>query len=95
MTGYTILNSRKRVIVALVHSIFFLAVAMAGLFTTVAPLGAESHAGAWGIAGIYVTVSAILGWLTAIAGAENGRISRSARGAAMAVNQPKIALTVT
>lgn len=67
MPGYTILTTRKRVIVALVHTVVFLAVAAAGLFFRVAPLRAESPVSAWILAGVYLTVSAILLWLTAIA----------------------------
>ena len=66
MTGYTILTTRKRVVVALVHSVFFLAVAMAGLFSTVGPLRPGSPVSAWIIAGIYLAVSSVLVWLTSI-----------------------------
>jgi hypothetical protein len=68
MNGYTILTTRKRVIIALVHTVVFLAVAMAGLFYTVGPLRRASPTSAWIIASIYVIVSSILLWLTAISG---------------------------
>ena len=66
MLGYTILTTRKRVIVALVHSVVFLGVAMAGLFSTVGALRVASPVSAWIMAGVYVLVSSILLWLTAI-----------------------------
>lgn len=68
MNGYTILTTRKRVIIALVHTVVFLAVATAGLFYTVGPLRMASPASAWIIAGIYAIVSSVLLWLMAISG---------------------------
>jgi hypothetical protein len=68
MNGYTILTTRKRVIVALVHSVVFLIVAAFGTITTVRPLRMASPASAWVMVGIYVIVSSILLWLTAISG---------------------------
>ena len=68
MIGYTILTTRKRVIVALVHSVVFLVVATFGLFTTVGALHRASPVSAWMVAGIYVIVSSILLWLTGISG---------------------------
>ena len=68
MNGCTILNTRKRVIVALIHTVVFLAVATAGLFSNVGPLRMASPKSAWIVAGIYVAVSSVLVWLTAISG---------------------------
>jgi len=68
MNGYTILTTRKRVIVALIHSMVFLGVATAGLFSTVGPLRMASPVSAWIMAVVYMIVSSILAWLTAISG---------------------------
>ncbi|MEI9976095.1 MAG: hypothetical protein WDO73_30980 [Ignavibacteriota bacterium] len=66
MNGCKILNTRKRVVVALVHTIVFLAVALAGLLFAVAPLQRSSPPHAWILAGVYTLVSSILLWLTSI-----------------------------
>ena len=68
MSGYTILTTRKRVIVALVHSVFFWIVAAFGLASTIEPLRTASPASAWVMTGVYVIVSSILLLLTAISG---------------------------
>lgn len=74
MKGHKILNTRKRVVVALVHTVVFLGVAILGFFFAVEPLRAESRPAAWIMAGVYVIVSAVLLWLTAIAGAPLERL---------------------
>jgi hypothetical protein len=61
-----ILNTRKRVVVALVHTLVFLGVAVSGFFFTVAPLRSASPFSAWILAGVYTIVSAVLLWLTVI-----------------------------
>jgi hypothetical protein len=66
MNGYTILTTRKRVIVALVHSVAFLVVAAFGLVTTVRPLHMTSPPSAWVMAAVYLIVSSILLLLTVI-----------------------------
>ena len=66
MSGYTILTTRKRVIVALVHSVVFWIIAAFGLVSTVHPLRTASPASAWVMTGVYVNVSSILLLLTAI-----------------------------
>lgn len=66
MNGYTILNTRKRVVIALVHTVVFLGVAVLGFFFAVAPLHKSSPPSAWIIAGVYLIVSSVLLWLTAI-----------------------------
>ena len=68
---YVILTTRKRAIVALVHSVAFLGIALYGMVTVVRPLGAASPASAWAMGAIYVAVSLALAALTAISG--NGR----------------------
>jgi hypothetical protein len=68
MNGYTILTNRKRVIIALVHTVAFLGVAVLGFFFDVAPLRKASPPSAWIVAGVYLVVSSVLLWLTAISG---------------------------
>lgn len=74
MNGYTILNTRKRVVVALVHTVVFLGVAVLGFFFAVAPLHRASPPSAWILAGVYLIVSAVLLWLTAISGGVHERL---------------------
>ena len=66
MKSHRILNTRKRVVVALVHTVVFLGVAVLGFFFPVSPLRAGSPTSAWIVAGVYVIVSSVLLWLTAI-----------------------------
>jgi succinate dehydrogenase/fumarate reductase cytochrome b subunit len=71
---YKILNSRKRVVVALVHTVVFLGVAILGFFFAVPPLRPSSPPSGWILAGVYTIVSSILLWLTAIAAAAVERL---------------------
>jgi hypothetical protein len=66
LKSHRILNTRKRVIVALVHTVAFFGVAVLGFFFPVSPLRIGSPSSAWIIAGVYVIVSSVLLWLTAI-----------------------------
>ena len=68
MTRYVILTNRKRAIVALVHSVAFLGIAIYGLVTVVRPLSAASPTSAWIMASVYVLVSSALAILTALSG---------------------------
>ena len=74
MRGHRILNTRKRVVVALVHTVVFLGVAVLGFFFAVAPLRMASPPSAWIVAAIYTIVSSVLMWLTAIAGTRIERL---------------------
>lgn len=74
MGHFKILNSRKRVVVALVHTVIFLGVAILGFFFAVPPLRAGSPPSGWILAGVYTLVSSILLWLTAIAAAAVERL---------------------
>ena len=60
-----ILTNRKRVIIALVHTVVFLGVALRGPFTRVAALRAGSPASSWIMAAVYLLVSSILVLLAA------------------------------
>ena len=66
MPRYVILTNRKRAIIALVHTVAFLMIAIATGMITVRPLHAGASRGAWAVAGIYVLVTAALLVLTAI-----------------------------
>jgi hypothetical protein len=71
MEQYFILTNRKRVIIALIHSVFFLLVACAGFLPPLRPAaeltpGRERFAASVAILAVYVVVSAILLWLTAM-----------------------------
>ena len=68
MHRYVILTTRKRAIVALVHSVAFLLIALYGAISVVRPLGTVSPASAWTLAGVYVAVSSALAVVTAMAG---------------------------
>ena len=66
MTGFVILTNRKRVIVALVHTVVFLGLAVYTAFLTIRPLGAASPTSAWILGAVYLLVSAALLMLTAV-----------------------------
>ena len=68
MPRYVILTNRKRAIVALAHSVAFLAIAFYGLISTVRPLAADSPTHAWVMAGVYGAVTFALALLTAFSG---------------------------
>lgn len=74
MPGFVILTNRKRVIVALVHTVVFLGLAVYTAFVTVRPLEAASPASAWVMAGVYLLVSAALLALTTVSGAAFERL---------------------
>jgi ABC-type Na+ efflux pump permease subunit len=77
MNRYAILTNRKRAVIALVHSFFFLLVAFmsflgkakAGLF-----FSATKPAGDWVMLGIYLVVSTILLILVCVSGCARERI---------------------
>jgi hypothetical protein len=70
MKRYVILTNRKRAIVALVHTVVFLAVAMYGVLLVVRPLRVNSPAAAWVMTAVYAVVTSIL--LVLAAYARNG-----------------------
>ncbi|MFY9726136.1 MAG: hypothetical protein WB579_03050 [Bryobacteraceae bacterium] len=63
-----ILSNRKRVIIALVHTVAFLLLAVYTGMLLVRPLHAGSPASGWIIAGVYVAVTTALLVLAAISG---------------------------
>ena len=68
MERYVILTNRKRAIVALVHTVVFLAVAMYGMLIVVRPLAANSLRSAWIMTAVYAVVMSILLALAAFSG---------------------------
>ena len=70
MTGFAILSNRKRAVVALVHSVVFLLVALRQMLAAnpAAGIWASSSVsrGTWILCGIFVVVSSILFWLFVI-----------------------------
>jgi hypothetical protein len=70
MSGYSILTNRKRAIVALVHSVVFLLIAVRQMVAATPAAGvwvtATVRPGTWILCGIFAIVSAILLWLLII-----------------------------
>ena len=70
MGGFSILTNRKRAIVALVHSVVFLLIAVRQMMAATPAAGVWSPAtvrpGTWILCGIFVIVSSILLWLLII-----------------------------
>lgn len=66
MKRYAILTNRKRTIVALVHTVVFWLVALAGFLTVVRPLRAASPASSWVLAAVYLLVATALVVLAAV-----------------------------
>ncbi len=62
---YFILTTRKRTIVALVHTVAFLTLALRGVVTVVPPLHRTSPASGWIMPSVYLAVSSVLLLLTA------------------------------
>jgi hypothetical protein len=61
---YFVLTNRKRAVIALVHTVAFLLIAVRGVFTNVRALRGAGAAG-WAMLSIYLVVGAILGVLAA------------------------------
>jgi hypothetical protein len=76
MNGYAVLTNRKRSLIALVHSVFFLGLAVAGLFGwgTVTPLLASPAGKALAVSAVYLLVTIILLWLACIARSRHERL---------------------
>jgi hypothetical protein len=72
MGGFSILTNRKRAIVALVHSVVFLMIAVRQMIAAPSAAGiwvaSEVSPGTWILCGIFALVSAILLWLLVISG---------------------------
>jgi hypothetical protein len=68
MRRYVILSNRKRVIIALVHTVAFLLLAVYTGTLVVRPLHAGSPVSGWIIAGVYAAVTTALLVLAAVSG---------------------------
>jgi hypothetical protein len=70
MSGFSILTNRKRAIVALLHSVVFLLIAVRQMVATSPAAGvwlpSTVRPGTWILCGIFAVVSAILLWLLVI-----------------------------
>ena len=69
MGRYVILTNARRAVIALVHTVVFLLIAMRGLGGAVRPLHVGSPVSAWVLFGVYLAVSSVLLLLTALSGA--------------------------
>jgi hypothetical protein len=74
MVGYVILTNPKRAVVALAHSVAFLALATYGLRGSVRPLQWTSPHSLWVLPAIYLVVSSVLIVLTAVSGTVSERL---------------------
>ncbi len=68
MARFVILTNRKRAIIALIHTVFFLLVAVLTGIAVVRPLHGGAPASAWIVAAIYVIVTGVLMVLTVVSG---------------------------
>ena len=67
MNDFGVLNSRKRAVIALVHSFVFLGVALHGFVSPKAGvIGGSGPLGDFVLIEIYLVVASILGWLVTI-----------------------------
>jgi hypothetical protein len=67
MNEFSILTNRKRAVIALIHSVIFLGIALAGFASRKnGVLHGGVPAGDYLLIMIYMTVTAVLGWLVAI-----------------------------
>ncbi len=76
MEQFAILTNRKRALIALIHSIVFLGVALHGFVSPKAAfsLRGPGVTGGFALLVIYIIVASILGWLTAISRCTRERI---------------------
>jgi len=73
MSRYVILTNRKRAIIALIHTVAFLGLAVLTGMLTVNALRSGSPASAWIMATVYVLVSVVLLVLTLLSGTARER----------------------
>jgi hypothetical protein len=69
MNNFGVLSNRKRALIALVHSVVFLGIAMGGFASpkTGVLLHGSGSTGDFILIGIYLTVASILAWLVSVA----------------------------
>lgn len=67
MNEYGILNNRKRVLIALIHSVIFLGVATHGFVSPKAGvLGGRVSTADFALLAVYLVIAAILSWLVSV-----------------------------
>ena len=67
MNDFGVLNSRKRALIALIHSFVFLGMVMHGFLSPIMGiLGGSGKTGDFILIGIYVVVASILTWLVSV-----------------------------
>jgi hypothetical protein len=75
MNDFGVLNTRKRALIALIHSVVFLGVAVHGFVSPKAGiLSGRGTAGDFVLIGIYVVVALILAWLSSLSRCARERI---------------------
>jgi hypothetical protein len=75
MNDFEILNSRRRALIALIHSFVFLGIAMHGFLSPKhGVLHASGATGDYILTAIYLVVASILGWLVGISRCARERI---------------------
>ena len=76
MNDFGVLNSRKRAVIALIHSFVFLGIAMHGFASPKAGVlvRGSGSTGDFALIGIYLIVSSILAWLVTISRCTRERI---------------------
>ncbi len=68
MNDFGVLNNRKRALIALIHSLVFLGIAMHGFMSPkTGILYGSGGSGDFGLIGIYFTVASTLAWLVTLA----------------------------
>ena len=66
MNGFGVLTNRKRALIALIHSVVFLGVALHGFLSPKAGILHSSGASDLVLVGIYLIVASILAWLVGV-----------------------------
>jgi hypothetical protein len=76
MNDFGVLNNRKRALIALIHSLFFLGIAMHGFVSPKAGILPHGSGGTgdFVLIGIYLTVASILAWLVSLARCARERV---------------------
>lgn len=74
MNDFGVLTNRKRALIALIHSVVFLGVALHGFLSPKSGILHSSAIGDIMLIGIYLTVASILAWLVSISRCARERI---------------------
>jgi hypothetical protein len=74
MNDFGVLNNRKRALIALIHSVVFLGIAMHGFMSPKTGILVRGSKGDFVLIGIYLTVASILAWLVTLARCTKERV---------------------